>query len=181
MALVSILLAVVAFVCTLLGFVTTPIPVIGLLFSFGAAAVALGGAMLGGKAISTAKRANLPTDAARIAVVLNVIAFVPALLVALTCGVCNALFSAGNVQTQRGIDFNFNPRSLPGFASDAGPNALPPPSRARDAGAAPGSQPPPEPGSQPAQQPGAPGSRPATQPNAPGALPPPPLPPGPGK
>jgi hypothetical protein len=177
MALVSILLAVVAFVCTLLGFVTTPIPVIGLVFSFGAAAIALGGAMLGGKAISKAKRANLPTDAARIAVVLNVIAFVPALLVALTCGVCNALFSAGNVQTHRGIDFNFNPRGIPGFASDAGPNALPPPLHARDAGAAPGSQPPPEPGS--------PGSQPARQappePTAPGALPPPPLPAGPGK
>jgi hypothetical protein len=169
MALVSILLAVVAFVCTLLGFVTTPIPVIGLLFSFGAAAVALGGAMLGGKAISAAKRANLPTDAARIAVVLNVIAFVPALLVALTCGVCNALFSTGNVQTRRGIDFNFNPRGIPGFGADAGPNALPPPLHARDAGAAP---PPPEPGSPPVQPPA---------PAAPGTLPPPPLPAGPGK
>jgi hypothetical protein len=173
MALVSILLAVVAFVCTLLGFVTTPIPVIGLVFSFGAAAIALGGAMLGGKAISRAKRASLPTDAARIAVVLNVIAFVPALLVALTCGVCNALFSAGGVQTHRGIDFNFNPRGIPGFASDAGPNALPPPRRALDAGAAPGSQPPPEPG--------APGSQPPPAPAAPGTLPPPPLPAGPGK
>jgi hypothetical protein len=180
MALVSILLAVVAFVCTLLGFVTTPIPVIGLVFSFGAAAIALGGAMLGGKAISKAKRANLPTDAARIAVVLNVIAFVPALLVALTCGVCNALFSAGNVQTRRGIDFNFNPRGIPGFASDAGPNALPPPLHARDAGAAPGSQPPPEPGT-PGSQPSQPARQPLPEPTAPGALPPPPLPAGPGK
>jgi hypothetical protein len=158
MALVSILLAVLAFVCTLLGFVTTPIPVLGLVFSFGAAAIALGGAMLAGRAISKAKRANLPTDAARIAVVLNVIAFVPALLVALTCGVCNAVVSTGNVRTQRSFDLNFGPGRVPGFGPDAGP----PPERAPDS---------PAPGSQP----------PEPQPPAPGGLPPPPLPAGPGK
>jgi hypothetical protein len=162
MALVSILMAVLAFVCTLIGFVTTPIPVLGLVFSFGAAAIALGGAMLGGRAISKAKRANLPTDAARIAVVLNVIAFVPALLVALTCGVCNAVVSTGNVRSQRSFDLNFNPRGAPGFAPDAGPGALPPPARAPDSAPSPGS---------PA----------APQPPQPGGLPPPPLPAGPGK
>jgi hypothetical protein len=162
MALVSILLAVLAFVCTLLGFVTTPIPVLGLVFSFGAAAIALGGAMLAGRAISKAKRANLPTDAARIGVVLNVIAFVPALLVALTCGVCNAVVSTGNLRTQRSFDVNISPGRVPGFGPDAGPGAAPLPERAPDS-PAPGS-PPPEP-----------------QPPAPGGLPPPPLPAGPGK
>ena len=41
MAIVSILLSVVAFGCTVIGFLTTPFPVVGMVFSFGAAAIAL--------------------------------------------------------------------------------------------------------------------------------------------
>jgi hypothetical protein len=170
MALVSILLAVLAFVCTLIGFLTTPIPVVGVMFSFGAAAIALAGIMLGGKATSQAKRHGLPTDAARIAVVLNVLAFVPALLVAFTCGVCNAIVSTGNVHVQKGVDFGFGPGSLPGFGRDAGAEPMAPPERAKDAG--PGTAP------SPAEKPAdAPDSVPSQRPS----LPPPPLPPGPRK
>jgi hypothetical protein len=166
MALVSILLAVLAFVCTIIGFLTTPIPVVGVVFSFGAAAIALAGIMLGGKATSQAKSRALPTDAARIAVVLNVLAFVPALLVAFTCGVCNAIVSTGNVHVQKGVDFGFGPGGLPGFRRDSGAEPMAPPERAPDA--APGAEP------SPAQQ-QAPDSVPSQRPS----LPPPPLPPGP--
>jgi hypothetical protein len=163
MALVSILLAVVAFGCTVLGFLTTPIPVVGTVFSFGAAAVALFGIMLGGKATSVAKSRALPTDAARIAVILNVLAFVPALLVAFTCGVCNAIVSTGNVQVHKDLNFGFGPQGVPGQGADAGVGRQPAPESfgqaegsVVDAAVAPANQ-------------------------APNGLPPPPLPPGPRK
>jgi len=109
MSLLSILLSVVAVLCTVLGFLTTPVPVLGAVLSFGAAALALGGIMLAGKAMSRAKREERPSDTARIAVVLNVLALVPALLVALTCGVCNALVSTGNFQASPNFRFNAGP------------------------------------------------------------------------
>jgi hypothetical protein len=179
MALVSILLSVVAMLCTAVGFFTTPIPVLGTLFSFGAAAIALAGVVLGGRAVTAAKQRGRPNDAARIGVVLNALALVPALLVALTCGVCNALFSSGNVQVQRDFQWNMN-----GFDPDAGPNALPPPPRQEPG--EPGA--PPQPGA-PAVAPGQGSSPQPAQPGQPGAvpqqappagLPPPPLPAGPG-
>jgi hypothetical protein len=160
MAIVSILLAVVAFVCTLIGFLTTPIPVLGVVFSFGAAAIALAGMLVGGRAISAAKQRGMPSDSGRIAVVLNVLAFVPALLVAITCGVCNAIVSTGNVGVQRDVNFNVGS----GLFGDAGVPGLPPPPHA-----------PQEPPDRP-EQPPAP-----AQPPGPSRLPPPPLPPGPRK
>jgi hypothetical protein len=186
MALVSILLSVVALLCTAVGFFTTPIPVVGTLFSFGAAATAIVGIVLGGRAITAAKQLGRPSDTGRIGVVLNALALVPALLVALTCGVCNALFSSGNVQLQR--DFQFNVGQ--GWAPDAGPNALPPPQRLP--GSAPEGEPnepnaPNKPGSSPSapQDPSAPPQQPSDQPGANPApannMPPPPLPAGPGR
>jgi hypothetical protein len=168
MALVSILLAVTAFVCTVIGFLTTPIPVLGTLFSFGAAGVALGGALLGGKAVTAAKKGLLPTDAARIAVVLNIVALVPALLVAFTCGVCNAIVSTGNVDLQRNLNFQLGPNRW----GEAGSAALPPPDRAppTSGGPAPG---------QPQSLP-VPPSEPAPS-QSPSQMPPPPLPAGPGR
>lgn len=167
MALVSILLSVVALICTAVGFLTTPIPVLGVLFSFGAAAIAVGGIMLAGRAETRAKQAGEPRDTARIALVLNIIALVPALLVALTCGLCNALLSSGNMSLSKDLRFNVGPQL--GFGPDAGPNALPPPPRAEP-------QEPGEPQPQP-QQP----SQPAQPAPVPSQLPPPPLPPGPRK
>lgn len=172
MALVSILLSVVALLCTAIGFFTTPIPVLGTLFSFGAAAIALLGVMLGGRAVSAAKRLGTSNDTARIGVILNALALVPALLVALTCGVCNALFSTGNVQLQRDFQFNLG---LDG--PDAGLSALPPPQHAEPP--EPGAPPPPE---TPPGTPAQPGNPPPTAPpQEPSSLPPPPLPAGPGK
>jgi len=180
MALVSILLSVLALICTAVGVLTTPIPVLGVVFSFGAAGIALGGILLAGRAETRAKDAGQPRDISRIALVLNVIALVPALLVALTCGLCNALCSTGNMQLQKDFRFNVGP----GFGPDAGPGALPPPPRAA----------PPDPGAEPQPAPRAPGdprppepsppprpAQPAEQRQEPTRLPPPPLPAGPGK
>jgi hypothetical protein len=165
MALVSILLSVVALLCTAVGFFTTPIPVLGTLFSFGAAALALLGVVLAGRAVTAARRQGRSNDTARIGVVLNALALVPALLVALTCGVCNALFSTGNVQVQRDFQFNMGQ----GWNPDAGPNALPPPAQAAPEEPAPEARPP---------APPAPGQTPPAAPT-PSNLPPPPLPAGP--
>jgi hypothetical protein len=162
MALLSIVLSVVALVCTLIGFLTTPIPVLGMVFSFGAAAIALGGIMLGGRSISDAKRRGVPNDAGRVAVVLNVIAFVPALLVAITCGLCNALFSSGNVQVNKNVHFDVDPFG-PGQHAPPQPDAPPPD---------------PEPAQSPGQQ-GQPGQPSQPDKAPPGQLPPPPLPAGP--
>jgi hypothetical protein len=178
MALVSILLSVVALLCTAIGFFTTPIPVLGTLFSFGAAALALLGVVLGGRGVSAAKRLGRPNDAARIGVVLNALALVPALLVALTCGVCNALFSSGNVQLQRDFQFNLGQ----GAGPDGGLRGFPPPPRAEPEPAEPGAPVPPpgDPAQPPAGDPAQPPA-PSVPPPPSSNLPPPPLPAGPTK
>jgi len=188
MALTSILLSVLAVICMLAGFLLTPIPVVGALFSFGAAAIALTGILLGGKAISQAKQRAQPPDVGRLAVVLNGLAFVPAVLVAVTCGVCNAFMTTTDFDIQR--DWNFSYDTWQGFG---GAQAWPPGffedddelddllNRDRDQPAP--SEPPadrkdrPEQGPVPEQPPSRPRS--GTEPGAPTKLPPPPLPAGP--
>ncbi len=155
--LASILLAIVAFACTGIGVVTTPIRGVGELFSFGAPVLALTGCVLGGVAMSRAKRTGAPTDMARAGVILSVIAFLPAVLVALVCGTCNALFTHGDVHVQKDLRFGVN-------------QGLPPTGGAGD-------EPAPQP-TMPGQTPtGAAGS--TTAPAQDPALPPPPLPAGP--
>lgn len=199
MGLLSILLSGLAIVCAGIGVLTTPFPVLGLIFAFGAPALAVAGVMLGGSAMSKAKRVGQTDETAKIGVILNAIAFVPSLLVALTCGVCNALFSSGNMQVQRDIRFG-----SPLGSADAGVRALPPPQRSakpdpngtgEPAEADPSADDPNRPRAEPTpqdQRPGPgqpppsglqPGERqpPEGQSPPPGhSLPPPPLPPGPG-
>ena len=169
MGLLSIFLSALAVVCAGVGVLTTPIPKIGLIFAFGAPALAVAGIMVGGSAMSRAKRAGGQTsETGKLGAILSAIAFVPSLLVALTCGVCNAFFSSGNFK----VDKNFRVGSPP-FAADAGAPALPPPQRL---GAGGGQAPPlsPPDSKQPPDAKQAP-------PAGPTSLPPPPLPPGPGK
>jgi hypothetical protein len=178
MSLLSILLSVVAVLCTVLGFLTTPVPVLGAVLSFGAAGIALGGIMLAGKAMSRAKLQERPSDTARIGVVLNVLALVPALLVALTCGVCNALVSTGNIQASPNFRFNVGSPGAAAPDTDPGqPQPLAPPARAV------AGQSPPKAGhgavpatASPAHE----GHAPPAAPAPPSNLPPPPLPAGPG-
>jgi len=90
MALLAVLLAFVAFVGLGLGLVFTLMPVWGLVFSFGAPVVALLGIVLGGLAMSAANKRGESSGFALASVIMNVLAFLPALVVAMTCGLCNA-------------------------------------------------------------------------------------------
>jgi hypothetical protein len=163
MGLLSILLSALAVVCAGIGVLTSPIPKLGLIFAFGAPAVAVAGIMLGGSAMSRARRSGETSETGRIGAILSAFAFVPSVLVALTCGVCNAFFSTGNVNVHK--DFRIGTAPL---ADDAGSLALPPPQRPGTGGA--------EPSPNEKQAPDAKAPAPG-----PTALPPPPLPPGPGK
>jgi hypothetical protein len=156
----ALLLAVACFASTGLGVLLTPIPVAGALFAFGAPALALLGVILGGRDVSRARRENKPRDTALIGTVLSALGFFPALLTALTCGVCNALVTAGPMNVQRSVRFGMGP----GMRSDGGMPLAPLP--------------------MPRARPGAPSTAPPAAgtgaPSTPGALPPPPLPAGPG-
>lgn len=100
MGVASILLAFLAGLLCLLGFLTAWIPVVGTVLAFGAPVAALVGITLGGMAWSRAREAGRSADMPVVAVIMNVLALVPALLVAFTCGVCNALVSSGPVHIE---------------------------------------------------------------------------------
>lgn len=140
MALASILLSVLSFGCAAVGVVTTPVPRLGTAFSFAAPLLALLGVTLAGIAMSTRKRQGERTDVARAGVILNVIAFVPGMLVALTCGVCNAVVSSGNVHMQRQVQWSNGSAQAP--LPDAGQQP-PPQAGPGTPGSAPGALPPP--------------------------------------
>ena len=153
MALLSFLLSLAAGLLMFLGFLATVIPGLGAVLSFAAPALALAGIVLGSMAISRARREGRSRDFAVVAVLLNVLAFFPALMVAMTCGVCNAMVASGPIQMQRSMHVQM------GFpAGDAGleaePSRLDPPPIA-----------PVEPAPEPPAQ----------------TVPPPPLPPGPSE
>jgi hypothetical protein len=147
----SILLALASILFTGLGVLLLPVPIAGAVFAFGAPALALGGVITGGLALSRAKREKRATDSATVGVVLNALCVVPALLIALTCGVCNALCSSA------GPD---------GRLHWSVQHGMPGPRPSRPSG-------PPAPPAPPAQ-PGDPAAPPP-------AFPPPPLPAGPGQ
>jgi len=159
MAVGSIVFAALALACAGLGVITTPIPVLGAVFSFGAPALALAGVVMGGVAMSRGKRARTSTDAAVAGVIFNGLCFVPALLTALTCGVCNALWSGGKIEARRDFHFDVQAGTPRQGASPGQPGRAPEP---------------------PSQRPGAtpqPDQPPAAAP--PGAAPPPAFPPPP--
>jgi hypothetical protein len=169
----SIVLAVLAVVCTGAGVLTTPVPVVGTVFSVAAPALALAGVIFGGMDLSRRKRAGQSSDSALVGVVLSALAFFPALATTFTCGLCNALWSSSPIEVRRDVRFDVRQSGkLPNVrVADGGVLTLPPPfadpgfgSRG-DASVAPGTVP------------GAPGVAPA--PGRPPVIPPPPLPAGP--
>jgi hypothetical protein len=130
MAVGSIVLAALSFVSIGLGVLATPVPVIGAIFAFGAPTLALAGVITGGMAMSRAKRAGESHDLALAGVVACALLFVPALITALTCGVCNALCSTGQFETRRDFRFGVQPGNAPppaAGAGHAGRGALPAP------------------------------------------------------
>jgi hypothetical protein len=183
MGLLSILLSALAVVCAGVGVLTTPIPKLGLVFAFGAPAIALAGIMLGGSAMSKAKRSGQTSETGRLGAILSAIAFVPSVVVALTCGVCNAFFSTGDMRVQKNFHFGVQP-----FGPDGGVLTLPAPQRLRpqpDPNAPRDAQqpePPPPSRLEPVNPTQNPGQNPPAEPKPNEApLPPPPLPPGPRK
>lgn len=122
MAAVSVLLAFVAFVSLGLGLVFTPVPIWGAVFSFGAPVVALVGIVVSGLAMSAAQKRGQPSGFALAGVIMNVLAFLPALVVALTCGVCNAL-----VTTQGGGQRHMQLMAPPQTQPVNDPTTAPPP------------------------------------------------------
>jgi hypothetical protein len=176
-------LAIVSFLFIGLGVLFTPIPGVGALFSFAAPLLALAGIILGGRAVTKSKAAvsagpggavavpagGAGSGLALAAVIASALAFVPAVITALTCGACNALCATGGIQTRQNFGTGMgtgtgtiDPFDLLGrggrrgslFDGDAG--VVVPDGPAPDAAAAD-----------------------APAPAAPGALPPPPLAPGP--
>ena len=155
-------LAIASFVCIALGVLFTPVPGLGALFSFGAPALALAGIILGGRAVSQSKAAAPAVAAggpvpapgetsglALAAVIVSALAFVPAVITALTCGACNALCAAGEVTTRHNIQTGIDPFDVLLGPGVRGPDLVEPDAGAvgsatsADAGveAAPGSQP----------------------------------------
>jgi hypothetical protein len=164
----AIVLAVLAVGCTVAGVLTTPVPIVGTVFSVAAPVLALLGVILGGMDMSRRKRAGQPSDAALVGVVLSALAFFPALATAFTCGLCNALWSSSPIEVRRDVRFDVRQSGkLPGVRfADGGVQALPPPfapgvGERGDAGVVPGA------------------SNDGTAPPRPPVIPPPPLPAGP--
>jgi hypothetical protein len=170
----ALLLAIACFVFTGLGVVLAIVPVVGAVFAFGAPALALLGVILGGLDLSQRKREGKPREAAMVGTVLSALGFFPALITALTCGVCNALVSAGPIEMRRGVSFQVGSGAAtdgglaPGWPRPSAPSA-------------------PEPATDPAPSGSEPSPPSTTAPSAPSggraaqdALPPPPLPAGPG-
>jgi hypothetical protein len=150
-------LAIVSFLFIGLGVLFTPVPGVGAAFAFTAPLLALAGIILGGRAVTQSKAAapmgggtavgpsGQASGLALAAVIASALAFVPAVITALTCGACNALCASGRFQTQQHwntstgtVDpFDVLRRSgaLGPIDGDAGVAVPAEPARAADAGA----------------------------------------------
>lgn len=93
MSLVSILLGLLSFVLMVIGFVFGMVPIVGAVLSLGAPVVALGGIVCGGLAMSRARNEGQDNGLAVAGLGVSVVTFVLSLIVALTCGLCNACMS----------------------------------------------------------------------------------------
>ena len=96
----SIIVGIAAFLFMFGGFLASPIPFLGTVLSFGAPLLAIVGIVLGGLGLSRAKRDAEPTGAPTAGLIVNIIALIPALVIALTCGLCNACITAGAMNPQ---------------------------------------------------------------------------------
>ncbi len=128
MNLASIALGVLALVLTFGGIVATPIPVLGTVLSFLAPVAALAGLILGGVAASRARSMGDSDGLAVGGIVTSAVALLPALLVALTCGVCNTLCSGAMLRgpDRAGARVVWPPDAAAAWPGDAGaPATLP--------------------------------------------------------
>lgn len=179
MGLGSVILGVFAFLCMFAGALLVWVPFLGTMLSFLAPILAIAGVILGGVAMSRAREGQGESEGLAIGgLILNVVAFIPAMLIALTCGLCNTLCTSAYVSP------NGQTSNVP-WTVDAGPHSNPFEDLFADAGVRPTILPPPitppipstplPPGVEPPPTTPAPMQREGDQ----TPLPPPPLPPGP--
>jgi len=92
MGLGSILLGIFSFLLMIAGVIFVFVPFLGTMLSFLSPILAIAGVILGGVAMSRAKQGLGESEGlATAGLILNILAFVPAMLVALTCGLCNTM------------------------------------------------------------------------------------------
>lgn len=137
MGLGSIILGVFAMLCMFAGVLTTAIPFLGTMLSFLAPLLALAGIVLGGVGMSQAREQDEKDALAIAGVVVSSIAFFPAMLVALTCGVCNTLCTGAMLSPHPS-----GQGSAPFWTRDAGAGSSPFDLLFPDAGAPAGALPP---------------------------------------
>lgn len=91
----AIVLGVFAFICMVGGALLAWVPFLGTLLSFLAPVLSLAGIILGGVALSRARSGGGESEGFAIGgLVTSLVAFVPSLIVALTCGLCNTCATA---------------------------------------------------------------------------------------
>ncbi|MGB0679881.1 MAG: hypothetical protein ACPGUV_09490 [Polyangiales bacterium] len=95
MALISLALSAAALLCMLLGLVFALVPWLGAVLSFLAPALALGAVVCAGLALA-GRPAEQSGGFAAFALVCSVLALIPSLLFAFTCGMCSACLSAAS-------------------------------------------------------------------------------------
>lgn len=90
----SITLGVLSFLCMLGGILFSIVPFLGPMLAFLAPVLALLGIIFGGVALSRAREGGGENESLAIGgLITNIIAFLPATLVALTCGVCGTCWT----------------------------------------------------------------------------------------
>jgi len=113
MGIASVVLGVLAMILAVAGALLTVIPFLGALLSFAAPVAALIGIVLGGVALSRAKEESGETGLPIAGLIVSIIAFFPAIFVALTCGVCNSMCSASSLAPR-------DPNATPYYLDDGG-------------------------------------------------------------
>lgn len=138
MGIASIILGVLCLLFMFGGFFLSFVPFLGTILSFASPLLGLAGVITGGIALSRAKAEGQPAGAATGGVIVSVVALIPSVLVALTCGLCNACMSANvadpnnnNFQVYRdgGVFMRHDPSSGPSGLHDdtlLDPNAVDP-------------------------------------------------------
>ena len=102
MAIGSIIIGVIAFLFMVAGFFLSPVPYVGAVLSFGSPVLGIVGIVMAGVSMSRAKQTGESSGAATAGLVVNIIAFILGLAVALTCGLCNACMTSNMNNPNRG-------------------------------------------------------------------------------
>lgn len=196
----SITLGILSFLCMLGGIFLVWVPFLGAMLGFLSPVLALFGIILGGVALSRAREGGSENEGLAIGgLVTSIIAFVPAVLVAVTCSLCSACWTGAVVMPHDSgppravfpdagsfaVPYpppNSHPAPPPVYAPPAYPPPTAPLAPPVAPPVAPPAAPPAEPPTEPPTEPATTGE-PAPITSVPGssgpALPPPPLPAGP--